>query len=130
MNNFKVKHPRGNLQFEIDFTRAHRAAVARFTHPARIEAACLRAQFPAILHPIEEGDLLAGWQRTMETRFAGLRLLDPQQPILPAMPPARQLVRGQWVSGTFPERFMPTFAALTRILFPKAQQDEGPDAAP
>ena len=60
MNNFKVRHPRDDLQFEIDFTRAHRAAVARFTHPARIEAACLRAQFPAILHPIEDGDLLAG----------------------------------------------------------------------
>jgi hypothetical protein len=60
MNNFKVKNPRGSLQFEIDFTRAHREAVARFTHPARIEAACLRAQFPAILHPIEDGDLLAG----------------------------------------------------------------------
>jgi 23S rRNA-/tRNA-specific pseudouridylate synthase len=59
MNNFKVKHPRSNLQFEIDFTRAHREAVARFTHPARIEAACLRAQFPAILHPIEDEDLLA-----------------------------------------------------------------------
>jgi pyruvate-formate lyase len=60
MNNFKVRHPRNDLHFEIDFTRAHREAVARFTHPARIEAACLRAQFPAILHPIEDGDLLAG----------------------------------------------------------------------
>lgn len=60
MNNFKVRNPRRNLQFEIDFTRAHREAVARYSHPARIEAACLRAQFPAILHPIQDEDLIAG----------------------------------------------------------------------
>lgn len=60
MNNFKVAHPRTNLQFEIDFTNAHRQAVRRFTHPAQIEAACLRAQFPAILHPIQDEDLIAG----------------------------------------------------------------------
>jgi pyruvate-formate lyase len=60
MNNFKVEHPRRNLQFEIDFTNAHRHAVRTFTHPAQIEAACLRAQFPAILHPIQTEDLIAG----------------------------------------------------------------------
>ena len=60
MNNFKVEHPRENLQFEIDFTNAHREAVRRFTHPAQVEAACLRAQFPAILHPIQDEDLIAG----------------------------------------------------------------------
>ncbi|MFW5727898.1 MAG: pyruvate formate lyase family protein [Spirochaetia bacterium] len=60
MNNFKVKNPRKGLHFEIDFTKAYRAAVRTYDHPAEIELACLRAQFPAILHPIEEQDLLAG----------------------------------------------------------------------
>jgi pyruvate-formate lyase len=60
MNNFKVKHPREDLQFEIDFTNIHRDAVGKFTHPARVEVACLRAQFPAILHPIQDEDLIAG----------------------------------------------------------------------
>ena len=60
MNNFKVNHPRENLQFEINFTNAHREAVCQFTHPAQIETACLRAQFPAILHPIQDEDLIAG----------------------------------------------------------------------
>lgn len=60
MNNFKVNNPRNNLQFEIDFTNAHRQIVSKYKHPAEIEAACLRAQFPAILHPIQEEDLIAG----------------------------------------------------------------------
>ncbi len=60
MNNFKVKSPRTDLRFEIDFTAAYRKAVATHSHPAKIEAACLRAQFPAILHPIQDGDLIAG----------------------------------------------------------------------
>ncbi|MBC8479390.1 MAG: hypothetical protein H8D46_02900 [FCB group bacterium] len=60
MNNFKVMHPRKNLQFEIDFTKAHREIVSKYSHPAQIEAACLRVQFPAILHPIQDEDLIAG----------------------------------------------------------------------
>ena len=60
MNNFKVKNPRKDLRFEIAFTHAYRDAVDRYSHPAAIEAACLRAQFPAILHPIQDEDLLAG----------------------------------------------------------------------
>lgn len=60
MNNFKVKNPRKDLRFEIAFTKAYREAVDRYAHPAAIEAACLRAQFPAILHPIQDEDLLAG----------------------------------------------------------------------
>ena len=60
MNNFKVKSPRSDLRFEIDFTAAYRKAVATHSHPAKIEAACLRAQFPAILHPIQDEDLIAG----------------------------------------------------------------------
>jgi len=60
MNNFKVKNPRTDLRFEIAFTKAHRQAVDTLSHPAKIELACLRAQFPAILHPIQEEDLLAG----------------------------------------------------------------------
>lgn len=60
MNNFKVKTPRVDLRFEIAFTAAHRRAVDAYSHPAKVEAACLRAQFPAILHPIQEEDLFAG----------------------------------------------------------------------
>ncbi len=63
-----------------------------------------------------EMELLAGWRRTLATRFSGLRLLSAEQPILPALPPARQLVRGQWVGGAFPERFTATCAALARVL--------------
>jgi len=60
MNNYKVKNPRTDLRFEIAFTKAYRKAVDTYSHPARIEAACLRAQFPAILHPIQDEDLIAG----------------------------------------------------------------------
>lgn len=60
MNNFKVKCPRPDLSYEIAFTSAYRAALDAYSHPARIEAACLRAQFPAILHPIQDEDLIAG----------------------------------------------------------------------
>jgi hypothetical protein len=45
MNNFKVNNPRRNLQFEIDFTNAHRDAIVKFTHPAKTEAECLRADY-------------------------------------------------------------------------------------
>lgn len=60
MNNWKVANPRKNLQFEIDFTAAYRKAVKEFRHPAQIELACLRAQYPAIMMPIEDDDVLAG----------------------------------------------------------------------
>lgn len=60
MNCFKVAHPRTDLTFEVSFTKAHRAAVKTYSHPAQIEAACLRAQFPGVLHPIQDEDLLAG----------------------------------------------------------------------
>jgi len=60
MNNFKVKNPRKDLLFEIAFTKAYREAVKTYSHPAEIELACLQAQYPAILHPIQEEDLLAG----------------------------------------------------------------------
>ena len=60
MNNWKVKHPRTDLSFEIAFTKAYREAKAKFTHPAQIELAALRAQFPAIMHEIEDEDLFAG----------------------------------------------------------------------
>jgi pyruvate-formate lyase len=60
MNNFKVKNPRTDLSFEVAFTKAYRDAVKQFTHPAQIELACLRAQYPAILHPIQEEDVIAG----------------------------------------------------------------------
>jgi len=60
MNNWKVKNKRQNLQFEIDFTKAYRDAVSKYNHPAQIELACLKAQFPAIMHEIEDNDLIAG----------------------------------------------------------------------
>ncbi len=69
MNNFKVKNPRKNLQYEIYFTQAYRNAVKTYTHPAQIELACLKAQFPAIFHPIEAQDLIAG---RMQMGFVGL----------------------------------------------------------
>lgn len=60
MNNFKVNNPRTDLLFEISFTKAYRDAVKRYRHPAQIELACLQAQYPAILHPIQEEDVIAG----------------------------------------------------------------------
>ena len=60
MNNLKVNNPRKDLQFEINFTNAHRQIMQKHKHPAEIEAACLRAQFPSILHPIQDEDLIAG----------------------------------------------------------------------
>ncbi len=47
-----------DLRQEIQFTRVYRKH--QHDHPARREAACLRAQFPAILGDIRDGDLFAG----------------------------------------------------------------------
>lgn len=60
MNNFKVNNPRKNLNFEISFTNAYRNAIKNTTHPAELELACMRAQYPAIFHPIQDEDLIAG----------------------------------------------------------------------
>ncbi|HIS51365.1 MAG TPA: hypothetical protein IAC15_01330 [Candidatus Onthomonas avicola] len=60
MNQYKVKHPRGDLSFEIAFTKAHRDAVRQYDRIEQIEVACRRAQYPAILHPVQEEDVLAG----------------------------------------------------------------------
>ncbi|GHV94340.1 glycyl radical enzyme [Spirochaetia bacterium] len=60
MNHWKVKNPRRDLSFEIAFTKAFREANRQYTHPARIELACLKAQYPAILMPIEDKDVIAG----------------------------------------------------------------------
>ena len=60
MNNFKVAHPRKDLALEINFTNVYRDAVKRYTHPAQIELACIKAQYPAVMHAIEDTDLLAG----------------------------------------------------------------------
>lgn len=60
MNNWKVKNPRIDLQYEIAFTRAYKEAKLAYSHPAQIELACLKAQYPAIMHEIEDGDLFAG----------------------------------------------------------------------
>jgi pyruvate-formate lyase len=60
MNHWKVKNPRPDLSFEIAFTRAFREAKRLYTHPAQIELACLKAQYPAILMPIEDEDVIAG----------------------------------------------------------------------
>lgn len=60
MNHWKVQHPRADLSYEIAFTDAYRKAVKQYTHPAEIELAMLRTQYPAIMHPIEDNDVLAG----------------------------------------------------------------------
>jgi pyruvate-formate lyase len=60
MNHWKVKNPRPDLSFEIAFTRAFREAALLYTHPAQIELACLKAQYPAVLMPIEDEDVIAG----------------------------------------------------------------------
>ena len=52
MNKYKVKNRRQGMQFEIDFTHVYKEAKRKCTHPAQIELACFRAQFPAILHEI------------------------------------------------------------------------------
>ena len=58
-------HP---LAWELRFTETYRAH--REAHPALREAACLRAQYPEILLPIEEGDLLAGRVRPRLVGFS------------------------------------------------------------
>ncbi|MDF1617896.1 pyruvate formate lyase family protein [Petrocella sp. FN5] len=60
MNNFKVKNPREDLQYEINFTNAYREAINKYNRPEEIEVASLKAQFPAALHPIQDEDLFAG----------------------------------------------------------------------
>ncbi|MCL2272807.1 MAG: hypothetical protein FWC19_08430 [Treponema sp.] len=60
MNNWKVKNPRSDLNFEIAFTKAHKEATKQFSSPAQIELACLKAQYPGILMPIQDEDILAG----------------------------------------------------------------------
>jgi len=60
VNRWKVKNPRADLSFEIAFTKAFREAKRKYSHPAQIELACLKAQYPAILMPIEDDDVLAG----------------------------------------------------------------------
>lgn len=60
MNNYKVKNPRKDLTFEIAFTKAHRDALKKYDRIEEIELACRKAQYPAILHPIQDEDGLAG----------------------------------------------------------------------
>ncbi|MGE5613000.1 MAG: pyruvate formate lyase family protein, partial [Bacillota bacterium] len=60
MNNFKVKNKRKDMQFEINFTNIYRESKRKFSHPAQIELECLKCQYPAILHEIEDNDLFAG----------------------------------------------------------------------
>lgn len=60
MNNFKVNNPRTDFSFEIEFTKAYKEAKRKYSHPAQLELAALNAQYPAILHPIQKEDLLAG----------------------------------------------------------------------
>ena len=60
MNNYKVKNPRKDLTFEIAFTKAHRDALKKYDRIEEIELACRKAQYPAILHPIQDEDVLAG----------------------------------------------------------------------
>jgi pyruvate-formate lyase len=58
-SNITALHP--VVQQAIDFTETYRRH--RDDHPALREAACLRAQFPALMGPIEPDDLYAGgWE--------------------------------------------------------------------
>ena len=56
------------LDQALAFTEAHQALAD--VSPAAREAACLAAQFPAILLPIEDGDLLAGRYRHAPIGFS------------------------------------------------------------
>ena len=60
MNHFKVNNPRKDFSYEIAFTKAYKEAKRKYSHPAQLELAALQAQFPAILHPIQKEDLIAG----------------------------------------------------------------------
>ena len=61
MNHFKVASPRTNLEVEIAFTKAYRRILKQWRgNKYKIEAECMKAMYPAILHPIEEQDVLAG----------------------------------------------------------------------
>ena len=60
MNNFKVNDKRQDMQFEIAFTEAHKAAKKKYSNKAEIELAALKAQYPAILHDVMADDLFVG----------------------------------------------------------------------
>ena len=60
MNKFKVQNPRKNFDFEIEFTKVYKEACGKYDHVAQVELECLRTQYPAIMHPIEDTDLIAG----------------------------------------------------------------------
>lgn len=61
MNHYKVKHPRTNLEAEIEFTKAYRKAKKKYrNNKYQVEVECMKAQYPALLHPIEDEDILAG----------------------------------------------------------------------
>ncbi len=61
MNHYKVKNPRRNLEVEIAFTKAYRKARKKYaSNKYQLEVECMKAQYPALLHPIEETDVLAG----------------------------------------------------------------------
>ena len=63
-----LRTDREGLTQALAFTEAHRR-LAHVSTPPR-EAACLAAQFPAILLPIEDGDLLAGRYRHAPIGFS------------------------------------------------------------
>jgi len=61
MNHFKVQNPRKNLQVEIDFTNQYRKIKEKWKdNKYKIEVESMKAMYPAILHPIESNDVLAG----------------------------------------------------------------------
>jgi pyruvate-formate lyase len=86
MRHYKVKHSRPDLGFEIAFTAAHRQATREPRHPAELELAMMRVQYPAILMPIEDDDLiagriqygLAGWGVQDQTGGSGYYCVEPE----------------------------------------------------
>lgn len=59
-----------------------------------------------------EMDLLTGWEKTLSVRFPNLQLVSSTGHILPPISNAKSLVRGNWLSSGFPDRFAATFHLL------------------
>ncbi|MGB8452841.1 MAG: hypothetical protein WCD89_10990 [Anaerocolumna sp.] len=60
MNNSKVNHKRSDFNYEIQFTDNYKRAKKEAKSAAELELACLKTQYPAILHKIQKEDLFAG----------------------------------------------------------------------
>ena len=59
-----------------------------------------------------EVELLSGWEKTLSNRFPNLQFVSSTERIFPPLSSAKSLVRGNWLSNGFPDRFAATFQAL------------------